>query len=309
MAASMPKFFIVGAPKCGTTSLYNLLQQNREVFLPPSIKEPNFFSSDYLKNSDAYFYEYIKKEFGASRLIETIDEYKKLYLGATPGQVMGDASVSYLFYPEVPQRIKCYDPEAKIIIMLRNPIERAYSHYLMDYNYGYLNSELADLLDPCSKEFDEFAFQQIVKLGVYSPQIERYFECFPRSQILVLLQEEFNAAPEATLRQVCEFLQVEPHSVNFERSQVYQAPRNAIAKRIMRDTQLKSLFLSLGIPNYLKRVLKSRLVTPSNKPPMRDEDREFLGAIYKQDVARLSVLLSRNLGVLWDEFSFSTDEE
>ena len=125
--------FIVGAPKTGTTSLYYYLNQHTNVCMS-SIKEPNFFSA---KEVNSLFYK--------SQIVDDINEYHKLF-SQNKKQIIGEASVSYLFFDEVPNRIYKYNPKAKIIILLRNPIERALSHYLMDFRLGFCSENFEDII-------------------------------------------------------------------------------------------------------------------------------------------------------------------
>src|SRR5882672_9220913 len=119
MEMKLPNFFIVGAPKAGTTSLYYYLSHHPEVFMSP-VKEPNFFSYDETVKQNLYH-----KEKGVGKF----EEYRQLFASSNGHhKAIGEASVSYLFYPSVPQRIHELVPKAKIIISLRNPVERAYSH-------------------------------------------------------------------------------------------------------------------------------------------------------------------------------------
>ena len=129
-------FFIVGAPKAGTTSLYYYLNEHPEIVMSTQ-KETDFFSDESLQKQRLYY--------GKNR-IETIEKYHALFR-QKQDKIYGEASVSYLFYEDVPKKIKTYNPKAKIIIMLRNPTDRAFSHYLMDYRLGLLSTSLDRIID------------------------------------------------------------------------------------------------------------------------------------------------------------------
>ena len=121
-------FFIVGAPKAGTTSLFYYLNKNKGICMS-SIKEPNFFSSQDLK---------IQKIYYDSLILDNLKEYERIFTPKNKQQIIGEASVSYLFYPNVANRIFDYNPRSKIIIILRDPVERAFSHYSMDLRFCLL---------------------------------------------------------------------------------------------------------------------------------------------------------------------------
>ena len=128
-------FFIVGAPKAGTTSLYHYLNEHLEVEMS-SQKEPDYFSDDALQEQGLYY--------GKNR-IDTLDKYNNLFVNHQ-AKLRGEGSVSYFFYDDVPNKIKKYNPDSKIIIMLRNPIDRAFSHYLMDYRLGLVSESFEDIV-------------------------------------------------------------------------------------------------------------------------------------------------------------------
>ena len=127
-------FFLVGAARCGTTSLYNYLNNNNEIYLP-KIKEPNFFSevdSPKLEDHDLP----IPNVSYHSKIINSREVYDTLYTEAKKSQLKGDTSPSYLWDKNTAKKIFNHNPKAKIIISLRQPLDRAYSHYIMNYYTG-----------------------------------------------------------------------------------------------------------------------------------------------------------------------------
>src|SRR6266849_533449 len=125
MCEIWPNFFLVGAAKAGTTSAYAYLSQHPQVFFP-RIKEPHFFTRVRPSGEQRFFVEAITDRTA----------YLRLFRGARGFGVVGDASPSYLWHPHVAHRIRARVPDAKIAIILRDPVERAHSHYLMDYREG-----------------------------------------------------------------------------------------------------------------------------------------------------------------------------
>ena len=157
-------FFIVGAPKAGTTSLYHYLSEHPQIEMS-SQKEPDYFSDKAINEQGMYY--------GKNR-VNTLDKYESLFV-QKESVVYGEASVSYLFYENVPEDIKKYNPNAKIIIMLRNPIERAFSHYLMDYRLGLISDSFENVLAKISKHKNAHLFyQQYIEVSKYAKQIQRY---------------------------------------------------------------------------------------------------------------------------------------
>ena len=141
-------FFIVGAPKAGTTSLYYYLNEHPEIEMSTQ-KETDFFSDSAIQKQGLYY--------GKNR-IDTEEKYNGLFNTQKKDVIFGEGSVSYLFYPTVAQEIKAYNPIAKIIIMLRNPIDRAFSHYLMDYRLGLVSDSFEDIINKKSKHKNAHLF-------------------------------------------------------------------------------------------------------------------------------------------------------
>src|SRR5438045_1184872 len=170
MKHKLPNFFIVGAPKAGTTSLYHYLKNHPEVFMSP-IKEPNYFSYEETVKQNLYH-----KEKG----VGTFEEYAELFVSANGHhKAVGEASVSYLFYSSVPEKIKELIPDAKIIMSLRNPVERGTSHYFMEHKLGYVSESLDDIVFRKSKhKHAHLYYQQFVELGLYYQQVKRYIDIF-----------------------------------------------------------------------------------------------------------------------------------
>jgi sulfotransferase family protein len=164
----LPNFFIIGAAKAGTTSLYHYLEDHQEVFMC-SVKEPNYFSYDDIIRQNLYYSE---KGFGNK------EEYEALFKDVTSEKAIGEASVSYLFYEKTPTKIKAVVPDAKIIIILRNPVDRGFSHFLMDKKLGYISLVFEDVIFKRvqHKNIDLY-YQQYVELGLYHEQVKRYKDC------------------------------------------------------------------------------------------------------------------------------------
>lgn len=192
-------FFIVGAPKAGTSSIYELLKNHPDVCMS-KVKEPNYFSqkeiSSLYKTSD---YRSGLLEF------ESISQYHDLYKDAN--KLCGEASVSYLMYPDVAQRIKKYNPDSKIIICLRDPVERAISHYRMDRRLGFTSKSLGDIVLEASDELSVEYFQYI-QGSIYSNQIDRYFDAFHEKQLMIIEFNELLDNPEFVAKEIQVFLEL-----------------------------------------------------------------------------------------------------
>jgi hypothetical protein len=202
-----PNFFIVGAARCGTTSLWEYLRQHPDIYMPPVIeqKEPAFFCDLYG--------------------VEHWDFYLTLFEAGNGRKRIGEASTPYLSSPESPGQIRSVLPHAKIIITLRNPVVRAYSLYKWMHANGYeklatfaeaLEAETAWRKD--NGEFKKNNGQYYYNFlyyhsGLYYPQVKRYIATFPADQIHLIIFEEFVKEPLQHVQQIFRFLDVDPSFV------------------------------------------------------------------------------------------------
>jgi hypothetical protein len=204
VSPNLPQFLIIGVQKAGTTTLYNNLTQHPQLLMPGE-KEVHFFDLHYDKG---------------------IGWYKNKFRNRNPfrSRIAGEASPYYLFHPMVAQRVALHLPKVKLIVLLRNPVERAYSHFQHEIKYKreHLTSfEQAIEMENQRIAADEKALMEgrlqksaahqsfsYISRGLYAKQIERWLEYFPISQMLFLKSEDFFANPKAELPAVYEFLGV-----------------------------------------------------------------------------------------------------
>lgn len=274
--------FIVGAPKAGTTSLHHYLDQHTDVCMS-KVKEPNFFSS---KEVLSLFYN--------SLCIENSESYQNLFPEKKP--ILGEASVSYLFYKQVPKRIYDYNSDAKIIIMLRQPIERAFSHYLMDCRLGFCSEKLEDIFDDPTK-YPQF-FQQYVQLGNYYPQLKRYLDTFDKEDIMIIFYEDFKVDTQKVMTDLFGFLNIEQQEMDLSIKNPFLAPSNALISRLYKFNVVRKGIKALFPVGFLS-FIKSRLFSSQAKPQLSNVVEQKLKAYYKQDVQQLEKLLNVDL-TRWD---------
>ncbi|MGN6616906.1 MAG: sulfotransferase family protein [Ilyomonas sp.] len=283
-----PNFFIVGAPKAGTTSLYHYLEQHPEIYMSP-IKETNYFSRPEI-NSSGLFYKK-KNEW-------TIDQYAEQFEGLTTEKAIGEASVSYLFYPNVPYKIKQFNPDAKIIIMLRNPIDRGFSHYLMDRRVGFTNLSYEDIV--YRKEFEKnntrFFYQQYVELGMYYSQIKRYLDIFSPEKVKILYFEDVIKDIEMVVKEVYKFLGVDDKFMaeTEKKFNTFQSAKSPLIAKLYAQKRIRKVIkrlVGIGGEALMKRFLFSR----ENKPVMSPNLKRELIDIYKADVLKTGELLNKDL--------------
>jgi Sulfotransferase family len=199
----MPNFFIVGAARSGTTSISRYLGQHPEVYIPRQ-KEVHYYAADYFPCNGP----------GDERLnkivIHNEDQYVQLFKGVTEEKAVGESSVFYLCFPGTAERIAQAVPGAKIIILLRNPVDRAYSAYMHLVRDGREYMGFAEGLrleeERCKKGFEPLWWYK--DLGLYYKQVKRYLNVFSIENVKVVLYDEFNANPWQVLHDVFAFLGV-----------------------------------------------------------------------------------------------------
>ena len=271
--------FIVGAPKAGTTSLHHYLNQHTDVSMS-SVKEPNFFSS---KEVESLFYN--------SKCIDDSNDYHKLF-SIEKRQVRGEASVSYLYYEHVPKRIYDYNSEAKIIIMLREPIERAFSHYLMDCRLGFCSEKLEDIVaNPQS--YPQY-FQQYLELGNYYSQIKRYQDIFGKEQLLVIFYDDFKDNTEKVMNCVFSFLEIEKQDIDFSIKNPFLSTSNTLISKLYKFKIIRKAVKAI-MPERLLLLIRSKYFSAKSKPMLSKATEQKLKVFYKSDVFQLEKLLNTDL--------------
>lgn len=284
----LPNFFIVGAPKAGTTSLYHYLESHPDIYMSP-VKEPNYFSHEDIVKQDLFYNE---------KGIASLAEYEALFNGATTEKAIGEASVSYLFYDSVPGKIKKRVPDARIIIMLRNPVDRAFSHFSMDKRLGYVNESFESIFEHTGKsKLSHLYYQQYIELGNYYKQVKRYLDIFPKEQIKIFLLRDMKTDTPQLVKQLYKFLDVDENFVAdvSEKFNSNAAPRTKLMSRLYQNQKLRSNIRRV-LPANTVETVKKFLFTPK-KESLPDELVVKLKAYYKSDIEQLENLLQKDLKV------------
>ena len=281
-------FFIVGAPKAGTTSLYNYLNQHKDIVMS-SVKEPNYFSKEELKSQKLYYNsKNVVSEMDYHNLFKTNDEKKKL----------GEASVSYLFYSKVSNRIFKYNKASKIIILLRNPIDRAFSHYKMDSRLGFVKPDFEELIDNCDENNFSLFHQQYISLGMYHTQVKNYIDQFGVANVCVMFYEDLKRDRVLFSKNIFSFLNLNHDtSINFNlKYNKSKLPSNNFLKflySISLVRKIVSFLLNESISNFIN---KNFFI--NSKEEISDELRQKLNQIFLKDICMLEKLLNKDLS-LW----------
>jgi hypothetical protein len=220
----LPDFIVIGVQRGGTTSFYRYLTEN-PCIAPAAVKEMHFFDLRF-KNGvhwyRAHFPLFLHKEYAERMRGHNL--------------ITGEATPAYLFYPLVPERVARILPRVKLIVMLRNPVDRAYSHYWLQVRVGHeslsfeeavrreperLREEWENVSEAGSQHGDDLRHYfrllgrySYLSRGLYVDQLQGWGALFPKEQMLILCSEDFYADPAASLQQVCAFLNVPNWELN-----------------------------------------------------------------------------------------------
>ena len=257
------------------------------------LKEPFYFAPNAVQSSDA------------SDVIRDKKEYLNLFQNARGYTAIGEATPVYLWDPDAPRLIHQAVPHARIIIILRDPIERAYSNYLMKMKYSGMKSSFYDELMRDYKNQEKlFGRSQLyVEFGMYYQQVKRYFDIFGREQVKVIIFEEFIQHVEQTINEILAFLGVN-YTVGTIREQYnpYSVPRSPIAVwifaffRWLRRKNIKFYKILTLLPDSVVESLPEKILFKrKQKPKIEPKAIKFLQEIYRDDVIRLESLLGRSL--------------
>lgn len=308
-----PNFFVVGTVKGGTTSLHQYLEQHPQIFMS-SIKETNFFarfdinemdfSRDYAHDVNIDLKNYLKGDMKNPIHIAHInkeEDYLKLFKNVDKEKAIGEVSNSYLLYENAPKEIFKFDPNAKIIMILRNPIKRAFSQYVMNLRLGKTlkNNFLEEIIEDDNKKVKGWgANHQYLFVGNYYEQVKRYFEIFPIENVKILFYDDYQNDSTKVLKELYRFLEVEVDFLPDFSKKLNEAG-------VPKFKKLNYFINQFGIISWAKRNFPRSLREPFKKlmysskkeniPTITPEEKEWLINYYKKDIQNLENLIKKDL--------------
>jgi hypothetical protein len=288
--ARLPDIVIIGAARCGTTSLHAYLREHPQVFMSRE-KETDYFSLGDLPSDD------VPRNASAYRA-RTRDEYERLFRGAGDARAVGEASPTYLFYPRSAERMQQAIPAAKVICILRDPVERAYSHFALARKMGF--EPVEDFAAAVALEEERWVSDRsmrftYVRASYYHEGLKAFCDRFPREQILVLQFEQLASDPVATMRTIYDFIGVDASfspdvSIRHNRSML---PRSGLVREMFGRPFRLRRFLQRNLPPRLVTRLGNAIMRPP--PGVAAGTRATLVPRFVEDVRRLEALLGRDL--------------
>jgi hypothetical protein len=287
----LPNFFIIGAAKCGTTSLYDLLRLHPQIFLP-SVKEPQFFSHDDL-------------------FAEGIERYARHFARSGGYPARGEATPHYLLHAKAAERIARLIPEAghRFIAIFRDPVQRAYSLYWNLVAEGVeslpfreaLEREPDRIRDPALEREGSLACRYVAG-GLYARQLRTWFDRFPRERFCLLFQDDLQRDQAGVLAEVFRFLAVSPNAAaptSLKSNPSFQPRFRALQTFLRRPHWLKEP-LKRVLPEAARRRLSEAVLAWNRRsfryPPIDPDDERWLRERFAGDVRELMEITGRDLG-------------
>lgn len=311
MISRTPNFILAGAVKSGSTSLYEYLDQHPDIFMSP-IKEPHYFSAgDMDFNSFRPLIrervnQFNVKQFLASEMKKKVhraylsdwNDYLQLFKNVRTESAIGEASTSYLWSPSAPAAIQSKIPESRIIILLRNPVERAFAHYLMDLKNGLTKFSFGDALHADRNTLDPSwgKNSMYVETGLYCSQVKRFLSVFNRNQVLILLFDEFRSNPILVTQRIYGFLGVDETFIPDVSQKRNEAglPKNTLISSIY-NNQLIRRYVTGNLKEKIKKQFKPFFFKTSGLPELKEKERQLLIYLFKKDINELEDLIHKDL--------------
>lgn len=270
----LPNFLGIGAPRAGTTWLYRQLQAHNAMFLPPKRKEIHYFDRHYDRG---------------------VEWYASFFRAAAAGHDwVGEVTPDYLSCEDAPRRIRDLIPQCRFLVMLRNPVDRAYSHYAFAVRNTAERSSFESFLARRADVFGQ---------GVYAVQIRRYLDLFPAERFLFLVYEEAMPNPGSALDALARFFDLDRHGFSLHR-----ARHRINASHFVKFPELYSRLRGFGKwlrARDLDAVVETAKAAGINRlfkaegafPPPDAATRERLMARYDEDIRALEAMLGRDFAI------------
>lgn len=281
--ARFPDFLIVGAPKCGTTSLKRYLQGHSAIYLPEG--EPHFFT--YVAEG--------RPHWG----VETVDEYADLFGEADPEQVWGEKSSWYLYSSTAAEQIEKFAPDTKCIVLLRHPVDRAYSHWSFRVQNDWETLPFRNAIAAEEERIENGAFwgTHYMNAGRYHEQLLRFYDHLGSEQVLVLWFEDLVSDSEAVAREALSFLGVDPKGISDteEAHNTTSFPRNQVLNRLRRSGLVRKV--ARAFPDAVRSLFRDvyQSINMTERPLLDPRLRAELTSRLKPNIDRLQRLLDVDL--------------
>ena len=296
MSRRPPDFFLIGAPKAGTSALHSALAQHPHLFLS-KVKEPKYYMCG---DSPPPAYKGPGDAHSNQEWIWQRERYLALFDDAPEGTLRGESTPFYLYNRDARRRIAADNPDAKLVAVLRDPVDRAYSNWMHLWMDGL--EPRADIVEAVSREQQRIdagwaPFWHYSSLGMYGRQVKDLFDHVPREQVLLLRYKTLVDEPDQALNRVCDFLGVEGQQLSTipsdnSRPFVRDGVRTRTVGPVIRAGATVGQFLPPQVWRTVSKPLISQLHKGGDpsRPKLTPEQRELLVAPHREDIALLEQL-------------------
>jgi hypothetical protein len=261
----LPNYLIIGAARSGTSWLAKNLMLHPEVFMPTK-KEIHFFDRHYEKG---------------------LEWYQRIFEGRSE-KAIGEATPAYLYFPHIPSLIHEYMPNVRLIVSLRNPVERAYSHYWNLIARAGISQRY------CGISFEEMIMvpPRLVEEGMYATKLKGYYQLFPRENVLILIYDDLKENPEKFLKSLYSFLGVDAGFI----SPLAEYKINAKSSKLGRSTALYFLYRASIKLGFYRLANLIDIINKKGLPDINIETkRELLEKYYLREISELEQMINRSL--------------
>ncbi|GIW56729.1 MAG: sulfotransferase [Nitrospiraceae bacterium] len=294
---TLPTFLVIGTGTAGTTALYAYMKQHPEVYLP-SLKEPRFFSYDP-DNPTAWW------SLQSNYPPTDAEAYEQLFAEVTQEKAVGEVSPTYLHAPGAERRIHSMIPRVKLIAILRNPADRAWSNFVQAHRYGAFRTaeEFLRVIEDPHMDLSDLrrSFRDSM---FYYEHLTRYYSVFSKEQLKVFLYDDFVSDPVSLVQEIFRFLGVNDRfrPDMSQRHNVSGLPRSRLDRVLHRLVTMRNpvkaaakLLLPSGVRQSATRLYVQWMNSRVIKPPMPPVFWHRVQAVYREDILKLQDLLQRDL--------------
>ena len=294
MVEKKPNFIIIGAMKAATTSIYTYLKQHPDIFMT-KVKEPMFFNN-FNQNTD------FKVLGNKSKKVNSLLDYFSMFGSVKNESAIGEASPAYIYNEKAPYLIKEHLPDVKIIAILRQPTDRAYSNFLHTKRADRENVNSFEQAIKIEKEriSDNWSpLYHYIQKGFYSVQLKRYYNLFPKENIKVYLFEDVVKNPKETLKDIFKFLNVDENiEIDVSKKSNVSGTPKGILGFILKKMRYYNLMPKFAISDYLPTFIISLLFKSVYKDTEKLDSvlrKELTDKYYREEILKLEKLIDRDL--------------
>ena len=300
----LPNFLVIGAGKSGTTSIYEYLKQHPQVFMS-EVKEPNFFALEGVKKITGYDKDDPHGFNHYPWAITNFKDYEKLFENVTNEKAVGESSTMYQYMPKAPENIKKHIPDAKLIAIFRNPVDRLYSRYL--HLAREFREPTQDFEDCLIKGNIWWQKNDLIQEGFYYTHMKKYFEQFDPKKIKIFLYDDLRKDTPKVIKEMYQFLEVDDSfkpDTSLRHNVSGKIKNKFVNKLIGQNSILKggaekiapSLMKKVKSSYTLKKIVSNLRQKNLEKPPLKEDTRiRLINEVYKDEILNFQDLIQKDL--------------